>query len=520
MGLSPQSPPPILVMSLRNLLLYTCILSTLTIKVTPSKTVSTSSTSSTVVKNITLLQVQLIHRHGDRSPITPMKDVSYWQNSLPRDKILEQIGSGTRIIRHADQTKGSTHAAVGRGPFGQLTTLGLFQMVELGQKIREELVQDKKEDEIAPRTGWGVKLFTPQTPLHPCRIRVRSTDFPRTIQSVQALLVGLFPDGIPPSKMLSNEEEEEEKVIDVDVRNTNTLIPDPQPRNTQRQQELERTLAVRPHLVRKELEMSSLAKRATLALQQSRVLGEDALSASSGLSLGEANNTYHQEEEEEEEEDVEITPLPWAQLSEITKCLRVRDLLPADISHDDQEAISNHAAWRWFENMRHPEMSRLAMCGLVKDILSCMEEVIPVLQKDCANVEMQQDSTTAPLLHIYSAHDSTLIGLLCAFQLEQPPKWPEYGSYLKLELFAVEMDEDDNKGNMQHFVRFSLNGTHLRFCYDGNFNRKDNDDAGDHRDDDEDASSTPSLLDHMVPVHVLKSLLLSDADSDVALEEQ
>jgi len=66
-----------------------------------------------------------------------------------------------------------------------------------------------------------------------------------------------------------------------------------------------------------------------------------------------------------------------------------------------------------------------------------------------------------PLLCIYSAHDSTLIGLLCVLQLEQPESWPEYGSYLKAELIQEEKD-GDSKEVLQHWVRFSLNGQVLR----------------------------------------------------------
>lgn len=70
----------------------------------------------------------------------------------------------------------------------------------------------------------------------------------------------------------------------------------------------------------------------------------------------------------------------------------------------------------------------------------------------------EQDCIEEPLLCIYSAHDSTLIGLLCVLQLEQPAEWPEYGSALKVELIL----EEENGSNNRHWVRFSLNGQTLR----------------------------------------------------------
>ena len=82
----------------------------------------------------------------------------------------------------------------------------------------------------------------------------------------------------------------------------------------------------------------------------------------------------------------------------------------------------------------------------------------------------EQESTRSssieePWLCIYSAHDSTLIGLLCVFQLEQPAAWPEYGSALKIELIREEEEGEKrniNEASCQHWVRFSLNGQLLR----------------------------------------------------------
>jgi len=61
---------------------------------------------------------------------------------------------------------------------------------------------------------------------------------------------------------------------------------------------------------------------------------------------------------------------------------------------------------------------------------------------------------------LFSAHDSTLIGLLCAFKLQQPVAWPEYGSFLMMELLEVE--EGTSK---DLYVRFSLNGDVLRLMW-------------------------------------------------------
>ena len=68
-------------------------------------------------------------------------------------------------------------------------------------------------------------------------VKVISTDFPRTIQSVQGLLLGLYPDG-------TNDHE-----IEIDARHTSWLIPDPQPRHTEEQVQLEEELVNRPYMI-------------------------------------------------------------------------------------------------------------------------------------------------------------------------------------------------------------------------------------------------------------------------------
>ena len=174
---------------------------------------ASSSSSSSIGRRLHLKQVLIIHRHGDRTPITPMNDVEFWQSTLPDSSLLEGIARGTSLLRTRGHVPNNTHGASGKGPFGQLTMLGLLQMVKLGERLRGELVGFDEE----------YNLFTPEDLLHPRRMKVKSTDFPRTIQSVQAMLAGLFDN--------DRHNEQEQMMMEIDLRDTNTyLIPDPQPR--------------------------------------------------------------------------------------------------------------------------------------------------------------------------------------------------------------------------------------------------------------------------------------------------
>ena len=91
------------------------------------------SESLTEIRRV--VQVHIVHRHGDRTPITPLKDEAFWGSSLPQQAVLDKIASNTKIIR--DEVV--HHKAGGSGVFGKLTQMGLFQMVDLGSTLLDEL---------------------------------------------------------------------------------------------------------------------------------------------------------------------------------------------------------------------------------------------------------------------------------------------------------------------------------------------------------------------------------------------
>jgi acid phosphatase len=361
--------------------------------------------------------------------------------------MLTKVAKGTNVI-HNEQVSStasggsSHHIAKGRGPFGKLTTVGLLQMIDVGTRIKEELEE---------RTAWSSAVAADDEnekfQLRPDRIKIFSTDFDRTIQSAQGVLVGFFPEG--PAE-----------TIDIDCRHTTSwMIPDPQPRRTSEQVELETELANRPHILEREMEMKPLAVRCTQALRP--ILGDDAFKMSYGVG----------EEERKDDDDGAggTRHLSWAQLSEITNCLALRNMLPDGLTKEDQEATSSYCAWKWFESLRNPRLAYLSMHHFTHTIVHGM--------KDCEN---------EPPVILFSCHDSSLIGLLCAFHLEQPSVWPEYGSVLKIELLekvskhphaAPEDKHDPGGGNgsstsnatkpADRVVRFYLNGELLRSMWHG-----------------------------------------------------
>jgi hypothetical protein len=383
-----------------------------------------SDSSSSSPKVYRTLQVQIVHRHGDRTPITPLKDEDYWSSTLIPEATLVKISSNTNVI-HPETPK----AHFGKGgragsPFGKLTELGLVQMVEVGGRLRKELSTDENNHVIVDEKGnqHYPHVWHPERPLDPSNIRVFSTDFDRTIQSVQGLLVGLFPEGC-------------EESVSIDLRNGSWMMPDSFRLFTKTRvssEEKETSLSSsQHHILTNDQEMHLRGTNAAKALQE--MLGK-------GIEKMPIHSFYV-----DEGNDVKDNPVSWIQLSEVTTCLSIRHMLPTGISLDDRHAITQHATKWSFELLSYPEFEMNTMAR--------------------RQIEYMMRHTSEPPVTIWSGHDLSLIGLMIAYRLEQPAAWPEYGSFLKLELLEV---SDLESGETDYVVRFSLNGERLRSRWEDN----------------------------------------------------
>ncbi len=432
-----------------------------------TNTCSKTKNNNSIKKLYRTVQVQIVHRHGDRTPITPLRNEDIWYQELisspsSSSSYLQRMSSLTNVLRDSS----FTHKASGKGPFGRLTQTGFHQMIDLGKRLRQEFVKKEKrgsahqeeeeeEEDKVDEHGhvWHRHVIT-DGDLHPHHVHIYSTDFERTLQSVQGVLAGLFPQHViaPPSTDNENHYTTNNcTIFTIDARHTPWMIPDPQPRATQEQVELEQQLANRPDVIQQEEELRPLAIRATQALQD--LLADGAMDVTFGVAEGSSSSNS--------KTDQHFKTLSWAQLAEITKCLRVRNMLPPSISEEDQEKISNHLAQKWFGLLRHARLSYLAMNRMTHMMLQRMK-----IQQHQQQQHQHQDHQQGllPRIIIYSGHDSTLIGLMCAFRLEQPTQWPEYGSYLKVELIEeVTLQQHPPKEDtIQYWVRFSLNGQPLK----------------------------------------------------------
>ena len=346
-----------------------------------------------------LRHLQVVHRHGDRTPITPLADREFWNSVLPSHGTSDQLAVGTNIIRKSGSVP---HPAAGDGVFGTLSARGVEQMRMAGAQLREMYAE-----------------FLPATPSHE-EVRVHSTDFPRTIESVQALLQGLF-----------SPHERRQRPIEIDATRSDRMIPDPVPRATTEQAQLEAAVLRSDAVLAHAAEVEPLRQRYSQVLRDAHTLDPAAYELS-GTGAGDETDGY---------------TLSWNKLAEVMKCLHAYHRLPDGLTPDDVRRASEAGAHRWTAIMRDSRIARLAMGEMATEIVTkaC----------DAAHGAAHDGDAPASKLVLWSAHDSTFFGLLAIFDLDAPVAWPPYAAQLHIELLEEVRGRDRPCG---WYVRFSLNG--------------------------------------------------------------
>ena len=274
------------------------------------------------------------------------------------------------------------------------------------------------------------------------------------------------------------------------------MIPDPQPRRFVGQAELEAELLGGKAFAGREETMKPLARRLTRILLESGVIDGEALRVSFGVGEDGAAASSANKQQPKAEVPTDLgrqqppqppaatgaggetstKPLAWNQLAEILTCLEVRGKLPPSITESELRGVHEHNAWRWFALLSDRRLGPMAIGSLAKKLLmnaSAAANSWKKKEEDGSSMSMGWvRSSSVPLLHVFSGHDATLIALLCFFRLERPAVWPNYGSYLKVELLRDDIglcQRSDFDGDCattaaddNYYILFSLNGEPLR----------------------------------------------------------
>ncbi|XP_030642300.1 lysophosphatidic acid phosphatase type 6 [Chanos chanos] len=132
-----------------------------------------------------LRQVQVLFRHGARTPLKSIPDVleAQWVPSLlevPAHTQIEykvtDLHGGPRPPAPVEDSYRASTLSGGVHP-GQLTTVGMQQLYDLGQRLRKRYIDD-------------LPFLTPTFQLS--EVYIRSTNIVRTIESAKCLVAGLF----------------------------------------------------------------------------------------------------------------------------------------------------------------------------------------------------------------------------------------------------------------------------------------------------------------------------------------
>lgn len=258
--------------------------------------------------------IQIIHRHGDRTPILPCLNQDFWSKMLPNQTQLHKIAKQTHVIGKLSRDL---------GVFGALTSHGIEQMQEIGAQLRSQLLDS------------NVNMNFTQDEL--C---VYSTAYPRTLQSVQALLAGLYPLSVRGSNN-----------IPIDVTHYRWMVPDAKPRNFSKQLAAEKIRMDSNEAKQMRLKMNSLQKLASEALYP-----------------------LHLDYKENTSSDKEIL-FSWKTIQEWLTCLHAIGYpFPSPLTDADRITADNVAGWFWYHLLSDTEVAKMATGPFLDIICKKIEE--------------------------------------------------------------------------------------------------------------------------------------------------
>jgi Histidine phosphatase superfamily (branch 2) len=396
--------------------------------------------------------VWMFIRHGDRTPTRPMspenrreEEAAFWVSRLPVPNSWQVLKDfSTHFPIHTD----GQFFELKRNPYGFLTEKGLHQLNEHGKRFRARYLRhglQESERGLSFEQMWSVKAY--------------STNYLRTVLSVQSFLSGLFdvsrglPDSSQPGirQVDPNQPKEYWPESSTDTGSSprsshgppiaSVIVRDIQedPLNAfERYPDLVERLSMEV--------MSSAAfryydgKAAPLAARLASHLpglvkdrtSDYAAMSPSGINWIEAADHFICSSSHD---------LPLAQFSDHKTDPQTEVTLQA-LSHPTLA----HLSWRFRQWYNNKALLATVAAPPLREILHQIE-----------TTSQDRSSSRRPFV-VYSCHDITILGILYAINAEvlqtDERFWPPYGSHLAFELVRC--------GDESHVIRIVLNGQSLR----------------------------------------------------------
>lgn len=332
----------------------------------------------------TLKKLVVINRHGDRAQIAKELGESYsvtpevtkrWTELLPQEHTQQFLRA---VAFTADETNPQTLRPLSPSgqvdlytgwdfsnlPYGQLTDMGARQLMELGQRLRQNY---QNHPAVVP----------PSLAEAASQMYCRSTNFCRTHQSLRGLLAGLFLDLNRP---VDAQESPIRPVINARPRKQETLYP-------QADANCVAMLRRRGQIFSEDILRRAVPTYTTLKSKMQRVFR---------FPDGKIN---------------------WLHIKEVLLCHDVHNIEPSiplrkyvkkpengiSLSEDELVASGDVATMTWSILYNDDTLNRMAIGRFLHELLSDMSD---------SDGNPLKDKT----MLMYSGHDSTLVPVLCALK--------------------------------------------------------------------------------------------------------
>jgi len=311
--------------------------------------------------------VQTVTRHGDRTALVLLPgDTAPFLCNLTTfmfPSITSQKSASVSRLYRKNYLPGR-EVITGNCNFGQLTQVGYDQHVRLGQNLRNLYVNK-------------YKFLSPE--LNTSEIWIRSTDIYRTVQSVQANFIGLYPGNVSAQSSVP--------VVDMYTMDLTQEDMFPNYNICPRGQDVYGKVVNEPAYVKFEQGLATLRSQLATAF---------------GIT--------------------EKTLPAWSDIFDAFSVMTCYNIpYPKGITADQVKQVVSVANWEYNYQLSNVTLVKLWIGGFVDELLQRIQDKIA-------------GKLTLKYMH-YSGHDTTIAPLTTAFGVYDG-FWPPYASHVQIELYS------------------------------------------------------------------------------------